>query len=215
MDSEVPIITCPRAVTIQCDGSTAPAATGGIATATDNCTTTPPITSSDLPNLGNCNGTGNITRTWKAEDACGNTSTCDQIITVIDSEVPIITCPGAVTIQCDESTAPSETGMATATDNCTADLTITSNDDSTQGTTGCTKYDYVITRTWTAADVCGNTDQCFQTIRVEDTTPPVITCPAGNDNLQCISDIPGPDPGSVTGTDNCFTFGGNNPFQYG
>ncbi len=32
-----------------------------------------------------------------------------------------------------------------------------------------------ITRTWLAADACGNTAQCSQTVTVVDTTPPVIT----------------------------------------
>ena len=102
----------------------------------------PPITvrpyqqlpQTDASSLGGCNGTGSITRTWKAEDGCGNTNICNQIIRVIDTEVPIITCPGVVTIQCDDSTAPAATGgMATATDNCTAIPTITSNDASSLG----------------------------------------------------------------------------------
>jgi len=71
-----------------------------------------------------------ITRTWLATDACGNSSTCSQIITVGDTQGPVITCPANLTIECDEDTSPSNTGMATGSDNCSAEseIVITSSD---------------------------------------------------------------------------------------
>ena len=127
IDTEAPAIVCPDDVTIQCDDSTDPVDNGGDATATDNCTADADIMISytDAPSLGGCNGTGSITRTWVAEDDCGNSSSCDQILTVIDTEAPAIACPDDVTIQCDDSTDPADNGGdATATDNCTADADI-------------------------------------------------------------------------------------------
>ena len=57
-----------------------PAATG-TATATDNCVGTVTITYSDLTT--SCSdGTYIISRTWRATDACNNSSTCSQTITV-------------------------------------------------------------------------------------------------------------------------------------
>ena len=99
-------------MTIQCDDSTDPADNDGDATATDNCTADADIMISytDAPSLGGCNGTGSITRTWVAEDDCGNSSSCDQILTVIDTEAPAIACPDDVTIQCDDSTDPADNG---------------------------------------------------------------------------------------------------------
>ena len=60
-----------------------------------------------------------ITRTWTATDACGNGTNCTQVITVEDTTPPVITdCPISVTIECDESILPLNTGLASATDNC-------------------------------------------------------------------------------------------------
>ena len=36
-----------------------------------------------------------------------------------------------------------------------------------------------VTRTYSIADSCGNTATCTQDFTVDDTTPPVLTCPAG------------------------------------
>ncbi|MGD0539386.1 MAG: hypothetical protein ABSC03_17270, partial [Verrucomicrobiota bacterium] len=43
---------------------------------------------------------------------------------------------------------------------------------------------WVITRTWLFTDVCGNTNTCSQTVTVEDTTPPALTC-AANKTVAC------------------------------
>ena len=107
VDNTPPTITnCPANVVIECDASTS-AASIGSATATDACST-PTITSSDgAPQVKGCVTT--ITRRWTARDACGNTSTCAQIITKRDRTGPVINCT-----------------LGTATDNCSpaGDITI-------------------------------------------------------------------------------------------
>ena len=50
---------------------------------------------------------------------CGNANDCTQTVTVQDTTRPAITCPINVTINCEASTNPTNTGTATATDNCT------------------------------------------------------------------------------------------------
>ena len=74
-----------------------------------------------------------IQRRWKATDACGNTAECDQVITIVDTTSPDLTCAADVTIECDESTLPANTGMSVATDNCN-DVTVTYSDDPVTGT---------------------------------------------------------------------------------
>src|SRR5206468_9307064 len=59
---------------------------------------------------------------------------------------------------------------------------------------------FVITRTYRAADQCGNSATCTQTITVQDTTPPSITCPS-NLTVSCANQAP-PNTNSVTTSDN-------------
>ncbi|MBI2927593.1 MAG: HYR domain-containing protein, partial [Verrucomicrobia bacterium] len=73
---------------------------------------------------GSCLKESIITRTWQAVDSAGNSTTGDQTITITDTEPPVLTLPPALTIDCDESTDPTNTGSATATDNCDGALVL-------------------------------------------------------------------------------------------
>lgn len=172
-DQTDPVITCPADVTINCEDDNTPAGTG-YATATDYCDPEPVITFEDVVIDGTCPGDYEIIRTWTATDDCDNTSTCDQTITVVDVTPPDITCPDDVTIECEASVDPTNTGMAIATDLCDPDPDITYVD---VVISGCYPGDYVFERTWTAEDECGNSSSCVQTITVNDNVPPVISCP--------------------------------------
>jgi hypothetical protein len=120
--------------------------------------------------------------------------TCDG-----DPINPVTTCPDDITRECSESTDPSITGTATATDNCDSDPAITHIDSIIPGI--CTQT-YDIERTWTATDDCGNSDSCVQTINVEDTTAPVLSDIPADITVECDAV---PDPATVTSTDNCDT----------
>jgi hypothetical protein len=191
-DSIAPVLTVPANITIECDESTDPSNTGQ-ATATDNCDPAPLVTYTDV-SVGVCPEV--ITRTWVATDACGNSSSGDQIITLDDTTAPVLTVPPNVTIECDESTDPSNTGQATATDNCDPAPVITYADVST-GT--CPE---IITRTWRATDACGNPATGVQTITLDDTTDPVLTVPQ-NVTIECAGSTDPVDTGHATATDNC------------
>ncbi len=128
---------------------------------------------SDVGSLDDC-GYGTIYRTWTATDCAGNFATCLQTITVRDNVPPSISCPADATVECDQSTDPSATGFATATDNCDNEVEVAYSDEIAAG--DCPQ-ESVITRTWTAKDCVGNTSTCVQTIKVVDTTPPELTCP--------------------------------------
>ncbi len=68
----------------------------------------------DIVVIGNPVG-NHIRRTWTAADACNNSASCVQAITVIAKAAPIITCPPDVALACGESSLPGHTGWATAT----------------------------------------------------------------------------------------------------
>src|SRR5207302_2004118 len=62
-------------------------------TATDNSgTATITILSTVTNTTGHCGTTFDATRTWQAADACGNSSTCCQKVTIVDTTAPVITC---------------------------------------------------------------------------------------------------------------------------
>ncbi len=200
-DSTVPSLTCPANITIQCTASTLPENTGS-GTSTDNCDTAPLVTYTDLTTSSStCTQEYTITRTWKATDDCGNTSTCNQVITIDDSTAPVMTCPAGVTIECTTSTLPPSTGSPTASDNCDATPAITYTDITTGS--GCTQ-EYTISRTWTATDDCGNFSTCTQSIVITDNTSPVLTCPA-NVTIECTANTLPVNTGNATASDNCDT----------
>jgi hypothetical protein len=196
-DNQAPTITCPPNITIECSANTGPGTTG-TATASDNCDGTPTITFSDVTSAGGPQ-TFIITRTWNASDDCGNSSTCIQLIQVHDATPPVITCPSNVTVQCNSNTLPPTTGTATGTDNCDPVVAFTFSDITTGG--GCPQ-EYTISRTWVGTDDCGNSATCTQTIFVDDSTPPQITCPVNVTVLCTASTLPA-NTGTATATDNC------------
>jgi len=89
--------------------------------------------------------------------------------------------PADVTIECDESTDPLNTGEFTATTGCASGgLVIGYVDDITPG--ACANA-FTIERTWTATDNCGNTESHVQLITVQDNTAPVVSCGQATDQI--------------------------------
>ncbi len=141
-----------------------------------------------------------ISRTYTATDDCGNASTCLQIITVINESVPVIeNCPSDIQIDClDNLPAVS---FVTATGIC--GIATVSMLESNNNGTGCGNNPLIITRTFTATDICGNASSCEQTITIVDDISPLIqNCPA-DQQLDCIEDVSVADPGLIQATDNC------------
>ncbi|HJW31417.1 MAG TPA: hypothetical protein VJ508_19445, partial [Saprospiraceae bacterium] len=201
VDNTKPVMTCPANVEISCSDSKDPGNTGW-ATATDNCSAQVDIQYSDVSQLNGCNNTGLILRNWSARDACGNVTTCVQLITVVDHTDPIVVCPRDTTLDCGFYINPDVLGYPTGTDNCTAsqDLALDYHDD-LSGLTGCTNTG-VILRTWYMTDLCGNTGSCIQRITIADTTKPTITCPP-NKTINCTDTTVPSFTGRATATDYC------------
>src|ERR1035438_9814955 len=119
-----------------------------------------------------------IIRTFTATDASGNKRSSSQTIIVKDTTGPVVTCPPEVTIGCTDSLDPLVNlalGVATATDSCSGASAPTYSDVHTLG--NCAG-NYTVARTWSSTDGCGNTGTCVQTIQLQDTHPPAVTCPA-------------------------------------
>ena len=103
--------------------NTTPAATGS-PTATDNCSAVA-IGYTESITVGTCSSRYTIKRTWKATDASGNSVTKDQMIYVVDTTPPVISCTSFTNF--DANVVPSSelnTGIS-ATDNCSPSGAIT------------------------------------------------------------------------------------------
>src|SRR5204862_5948531 len=116
-------------------------------------------------------------RTWTATDACGNSSTASQTISVRDITAPVIAAlPAASTIDCP---ATPSFATATATDTCDANPTLTFVD------TSSGSCPVVHVRTWTATDACGNSSTASQTISVRDSTAPQTAALPSASTIEC------------------------------
>ena len=167
-------------------------------TATDNCDDNPVVSFNETTEAGDCAGAYVIVRTWTATDDCGNESSATQRITVGDNTAPILSgIPDDASFECDEVPSVDPAGV-TATDNCDPNVTVSFDEIRTDG--DCAGS-YVMVRTWTATDDCGNESSASQTITVGDTTAPTISGTPGDMTLSC-DQLP-PAAGTVTATDNC------------
>ncbi len=178
-DNTAPMVTAPADITVECDMVPVPGSAPPVVT--DMCDMNPIITFSSNTVPGSCVNEYVTTVTWTATDACGNSASDDQVITVQDNTFPTITgtLPTDVTVECNSIPAPPIAGTdIVGADNCglaSFDYLQTS----TQGidTDMCDFYSYTLTRTWTAIDMCGNTTIHTQIITVEDNNDPSMTIP--------------------------------------
>src|SRR5881409_281685 len=140
-------------------------------------------------------------RTYTATDSCGNSTNRTQTITIADTNAPAITSiPVNVIVQCASAVPAPNDGAVVATDNCGGAPVITHSDQTVPGT--CVNK-FVVLRSYTATDLCGNTSSRTQTITVNDTNAPVITSIPTNVTVQCAGDVPAADDSAVVATDNC------------
>ncbi|MDY2588552.1 HYR-like domain-containing protein, partial [Winogradskyella aquimaris] len=167
------------------------------ATANDTCGTV--TWSNDYGSNTDVNcANGAVTVTFTATDDCGNSSTTTATYSIIDTVDPVLTIPADITLECTESTDPSNTGNATATDDCALPNVTFSDTEVTD--CGDTK---TITRTWTATDACGNSVSADQTITVIDTTAPSFNEALPADATVECDAVPTAE--TLTASDNCGT----------
>ncbi|HRY98606.1 MAG TPA: hypothetical protein P5550_06055, partial [Bacteroidales bacterium] len=134
-------------------------------------------------------------------NGCSSTGLSGTPVVTIDLFDPVFTfCPADTIVNCTEDTTTANLGFPLAQDSCTGVVSITYADVVTAGS--CPKT-YTFVRTFTATDVCGNTETCIQNVTVQDTTDPVFTfCPADT-TIDCTSDTTTAVLGFASATDNC------------
>lgn len=125
----------------------------------------------------------------RVTDGSGNFSICNTTIDVQDNELPILTIPADVTIECDDPQTPdamNAVGIATATDN-TDDChpVVPTKVDVIPADSYLCDDAYTIVRTWTATDFYGNTVSADQIITVRDFTAPTFTRPSDALAVEC------------------------------
>ncbi|UPT70911.1 MAG: gliding motility-associated C-terminal domain-containing protein [Flavobacterium sp. JAD_PAG50586_2] len=150
-------------------------------TAIDNCSGPITVSGVDSTVQGSCPNSFTVTRTWTFVDACGNSSSATQTISVNDNVAPTFdqAAPANTTASCDNVPAPA---VLTATDNC-GTATVNMTEVTLQGS--CPS-NYQLVRTWIATDACGNASlPVTQTIDVSDTTGPVIITPIDDISVTC------------------------------
>ncbi len=131
-----------------------------------------------------CTNSYKVLRQWRVIDWCGNeVATETQIIKVLDTTAPVISCPDDFTVStgyysCDASLALPQPDLSDACNSATYTAA------SSAGTISGSNGNYSIsdlplgthTITYTAEDECGNTSECSYEITVEDQVPPYAVC---------------------------------------
>ncbi len=156
-------------------------------------------------------GPGSYTIDLSANDGssnnngAGNTTNKTITFTVADQTPPTINCPANITTSNDagQCFATVNPGTATATDNCDTTPTITGTRSDSQSLNASYPKG-TTTITWRATDDAGNYSECQQTVTVNDTESPTISCPANitknNDPGICGAVVTYSTP---VGQDNC------------
>ena len=171
----------------------------------DDCNTPVSVTqianaAGDLLPSGSEFPVGSTTIVFQVEDACGNTTLDSFDITVVDSQIPNLSCPSNEVVKCNDTgqcywTADTSVDAIFA-DNCGGfDLSYVITGETTASGDSLPRLDMVqfalgtSTITYTLVDTMGNTTTCFFNVVVNDCESPVVTCPMAGDLLLDCGDL--------------------------
>jgi hypothetical protein len=101
-----------------------------------------------------------VFRVYTATDECGNFATDIQQIEIVDTTAPTLIIPEDYTVECELDIVLDD---ATASDNCSSSVTLVVSDEEVEGDLAGS---YLLVRTFTATDECGNASIEIQTITV-------------------------------------------------
>ena len=193
VDTQGPVFDLVEEVNISCSGALNQIP---VPTVSDECSTGElPLIFNSVNVSGGCTlPVSAIVRTYTSIDACGNISTAEQIIQLVDEETPQWDFfPEDQTLECSESYT---FVPATATDNC-AEPTVTWSVD-TIGEVETGLYDVIYA--FEATDDCDNAISQSQVVHFVDTTAPEFTFVPNDDTFECSASITYDD---ASATDAC------------
>lgn len=119
-----------------------------------------------------CGNSFVATRVWIASDLCGNQGFCTNVITVLDTTPPVLRCGPGRTVELGVDWNFDTPSLGDPIADAGATITVV-----TTVTNWICGNSFSATRTWNAADACGLSSRCAQTIAVMDLRPPWLSCP--------------------------------------
>ena len=203
IDNLGPVLSGIADTTMRCDVTPLPPPPTGVDACSGSINTLSVQSSTDSPGL--CGDQYTRTIVYRAFDVCGNFGEFTQTVHVIDTVKPIlIGLPPDLTVSCENIPPPPPNTSFALQDNCDASpaIALAETEVRDPDLANCAHWsNYLIRRTWTVTDNCGNNRAYTQTIAVRDNTPPVLTLPANitrpADLGQCSANTPIPAPVSL------------------
>ena len=162
--------------------------------ASDSCDPSPSVAFSETRTPGSCPQRFTLRRTWTARDACGNSSSRTQVVSVVDTIAPsLVGVPADATFECVAPPPP----LVTASDSCDPAPSVAFSE---QRLPGPCPQAFFLRRTWLATDACGNASSRGQIVSVVDTIAPSLAGVPADRTVECDAV---PLPATVTATDSC------------
>ena len=186
-------------------------------TVSDNCSLVENITLTQNPVVGSTISDHNTVQEViiTATDEAGNQNTYSFNVTLVDNQLPVVSCVSNQTVSTTTGCSYVHSGTAwnaTASDNCVLGSTTYTLTGATTGTgsnlNGATFNSGTTTVTWTATDSAGLSSSCSFDVTVTDSENPVVNCVANQsvntDSDACTYTHTGT-TWNVSTSDNCST----------
>jgi hypothetical protein len=168
VDTADPVITCDSNITVVNDPGQCGAVVNYTSSVSDNCFSS----MNCMPASGSFFPIGSTWVTCVAADESGNGAVCSLLVTVIDTETPVITCPNDTVVANDPGQCSAVVDFdVPVVDNCPDPLITVQPSSGSAFPVGTTAVQVI------AADASGNADTCLFHVTVLDTTRPIVTCP--------------------------------------
>jgi microsomal dipeptidase-like Zn-dependent dipeptidase len=165
-DTELPLITAPADIVgEECTSPQGASPELGQASASDVCDAAPVISNDATPVLS----IGTTTVVWSAIDSSGNRNDVDQLVEVVDTTPPSISCPADILQECTGNQSATVTpDVAMGEDLCSESVALSR--------PGAQSFGLGVSElTYAATDSQGLVSTCNSNVVVQDTTPPAIS----------------------------------------